>query len=214
MANMRDVNKAIKQWFPNLEIEAVRGDGYVYFVHSDKYEQLESVYANPPTTPTGEMIRLCLEQIQDIQPANSEEVNKAESLPPGTYTVEAVSPREVVVVGGAYSGRTIVGFGPSLICGVNSRRDIAFGNIPRVSPKARSYQQQAIADMIEAYLRMSGGQSTKDLIVIDAYGTYTAARKCFDDCKVAKPKKNKGPAKRKDWMGRGGDRHDARARTR
>lgn len=140
-----------------------------------------------------------------------EEVNKAEPLPPGAYTVEVVNPQEVVVVGGAHNGRNIaVGFGnypkparnsyPLGTTGTVSRRDIAFGNIPRVSPKARSYQQQAIADRIEAYLKISGGQSTKDLIVIDSCDVYNADEMCFNDCKVVKPKKNKGPVKSKDWL--------------
>lgn len=31
MANMRVVNQYIKANFPDMDIEAVRGDGYVYF---------------------------------------------------------------------------------------------------------------------------------------------------------------------------------------
>lgn len=220
MANMREVNKAIKAAFPNLKIELVRGDGYAYFDGDDGFGKFESIVSHPPVTATDAMIRMALDTIETTLKENAAfeaevaakvaaaEVNKAESLPPGTYTVKVVSPLEVVVVGGAYSGRTIVGFGPSLICGVTTRRDVAFGNIPRVSPKARSYQKLAVVETLKAFLEANR------TITLDSCGAPFGDQLWFDDCEVVKPKKNKGPVKRKDWMGRGGDRHDARARTR
>ena len=47
-------------------LEAVRGDGYVYFDGADGFDKVESVYANPVTTPTDEMTRFCLEAIADV----------------------------------------------------------------------------------------------------------------------------------------------------
>ena len=63
MANMMVVNKAIKKQFPDLDIEVVRGDGYVYFGGNHGLDVVESIYAHPTVTPTGDMIRMCIENI-------------------------------------------------------------------------------------------------------------------------------------------------------
>lgn len=39
MANFRKVNAAIKKVFPNLNIEVVRGEGYIYFDGEDTERQ-------------------------------------------------------------------------------------------------------------------------------------------------------------------------------
>jgi hypothetical protein len=62
MANMKEVNKYIKTNYPNLEIEAVRGEGYVYFVSKD--HEINSIYAHPVSTDTNTMADLVLEEIQ------------------------------------------------------------------------------------------------------------------------------------------------------
>lgn len=67
MANMAAVNKAIRRKFPALDIEAVRGAGYVYFHGVDGFDKVPSVYAHPPVTPTNDMIRLCVESIEAWQ---------------------------------------------------------------------------------------------------------------------------------------------------
>lgn len=64
MANMAAVNRAIRKEFPELDIEAVRGDGYVYFCGDDGLDLVASIYAHPPVTPTEDMIRLCVESIE------------------------------------------------------------------------------------------------------------------------------------------------------
>lgn len=63
MANMKEVNKYIKTNYPNLEIEAVRGDCYVYFVSKD--HEIDSIYVHPLSTNTNTLADLVLEQIQD-----------------------------------------------------------------------------------------------------------------------------------------------------
>lgn len=68
MANMIAVNSAIRKAFPTLDIEAVRGDGYVYFCGDDAFERLDSIYANPVSTKTAVMIKLCLEEVQYYHP--------------------------------------------------------------------------------------------------------------------------------------------------
>lgn len=42
MSNMAKVNKAIKKTFPDLDIEAVRGCGYVYFSGVDGFYRVAS----------------------------------------------------------------------------------------------------------------------------------------------------------------------------
>ena len=65
MANMMAVNRAIKKQFPDLDIEAVRGDGYVYFGGDDGFGVIPSIYAHHKVTPTGDMIRMCIENIAE-----------------------------------------------------------------------------------------------------------------------------------------------------
>ncbi len=65
MANFKEVNKAIAAK-TGMDIEAVRGDGYVHFDGEDGFDKVPSVYANPVTTPTDEMTRFCLEAIADV----------------------------------------------------------------------------------------------------------------------------------------------------
>lgn len=67
MANMMAVNRAIRRQFPDLDIEAVRGDGYVYFAGDDGHDVVASIYAHPPVTPTADMIRMCVESIEASQ---------------------------------------------------------------------------------------------------------------------------------------------------
>ena len=64
MANMLAVNSAIKKQFPDLDIEAVRGDGYVYFCGDDGFYIISSINAHPTVTPTADMIRMCIETIE------------------------------------------------------------------------------------------------------------------------------------------------------
>jgi len=46
----------------------VRGDGYVYFDGKDGFDIVASVYAHPVTTPTDEMLRFCIESINEVYP--------------------------------------------------------------------------------------------------------------------------------------------------
>ena len=64
MANMTAVNRAIRKQFPDLDIEAVRGDGYVYFGGDDGFYIISSIYAHPFVTPTADMIRMCIDSIK------------------------------------------------------------------------------------------------------------------------------------------------------
>jgi hypothetical protein len=65
MANMREVNKAIKNTYPNLDIVLYRGDGYFYFggLHG---EILHSVWSHPPATSTENAIKFALSNIKDV----------------------------------------------------------------------------------------------------------------------------------------------------
>ncbi len=65
MANMRIVNREIKRQFPNLDVEAIRGYRYVYFIGDDGFDKVESVMAHPVSTNTIDLTRLCLDAIKD-----------------------------------------------------------------------------------------------------------------------------------------------------
>lgn len=63
MANFKQINKAIKKEFPNLDIKAVRGDGYIYFDGADGLDIVDSIMAHPPSLYTEDAIRLCIFEI-------------------------------------------------------------------------------------------------------------------------------------------------------
>jgi hypothetical protein len=63
MANFLAVNKALKKAFPNLDIKAVRGNGYVYFAGNDGFDKVNSIYVNPTSINTAEMIQIAIEAI-------------------------------------------------------------------------------------------------------------------------------------------------------
>lgn len=63
MADMAAVNKAIRQRFPDLDIKAVRGKGYVYFDGDDGFNVVASIYSNPPSTHTKDMIDMAIDEI-------------------------------------------------------------------------------------------------------------------------------------------------------
>lgn len=64
MANFREVNKAVKAAYPDLKIEVVRGEGYVYFAGDDGFDKIESIPTHPVSTSTETLIRMCLEVIE------------------------------------------------------------------------------------------------------------------------------------------------------
>lgn len=68
MANMKEVNKVLKAKYPHLDIEAVRGQGYVYFVLG--VHDVDSLYANPVSTSTEILSRLVLEHIEGFMSDN------------------------------------------------------------------------------------------------------------------------------------------------
>jgi hypothetical protein len=73
MANFREVNKAIRKAFPGLDVQAVRGHGYIYFSGADGFDKVDSVYVDPVQTSTANVIRFVLENIADSQaPKRSE----------------------------------------------------------------------------------------------------------------------------------------------
>ena len=66
MANMKEVNKRIKEVFGcDIGIEAVRGEGYIYFDGYYGYDKVESIMAHPVSTNTEDVTRMCVENIKD-----------------------------------------------------------------------------------------------------------------------------------------------------
>jgi hypothetical protein len=66
MANFKEVNKAVKKQFSKLDIEVVRGVGYLYFGGNDGFNKLESIMAHPTSTSTEDVTRMCFEEIKDL----------------------------------------------------------------------------------------------------------------------------------------------------
>jgi len=67
MANFKKVNQALGLAFPFLDIECVKGDGYAYFLGKDA-DQVASVYSNPSSTSTDDMIRMSIEEVSECYP--------------------------------------------------------------------------------------------------------------------------------------------------
>ncbi len=65
MANFKEINKTIKE-ITGMDIEAVRGDGYIYFNGDDGFDKIASICVHPPTTSTATATRLCLEEIREV----------------------------------------------------------------------------------------------------------------------------------------------------
>ena len=67
MARFNEVNREIKKAFPSLDIEVVRGEGYVYFTGEAAYEyDVESIMTHPVSTSTEDLIRMCKEELKDL----------------------------------------------------------------------------------------------------------------------------------------------------
>jgi hypothetical protein len=64
MANFSKVNSAVRKQFPDLDIEAVRGVGYVYFNGDDGFDIVDSIYSHPVSTTTDDMIKMVIENIK------------------------------------------------------------------------------------------------------------------------------------------------------
>jgi hypothetical protein len=63
MANMAQVNKALKATYPLLDIEVVRGEGYVYFDGDDGFDKIDSIFVNPTSTSTADLTRIVIEAV-------------------------------------------------------------------------------------------------------------------------------------------------------
>ena len=66
MANFAAVNKALKAAYPLLDIEAVRGQGYVYFGGNDGFDKIDSIFVHPTCTSTEDLTRLVIEAAEDL----------------------------------------------------------------------------------------------------------------------------------------------------
>tara|TARA_R110000824_G_scaffold39657_1_gene119686 strand:- start:975 stop:1178 length:204 start_codon:yes stop_codon:yes gene_type:complete len=64
MANIREVNIAVKKAFPALDIEVVRGDGYIYFDGDDGFDKIDSIYIHPVTADDDTLIDAAIHQIK------------------------------------------------------------------------------------------------------------------------------------------------------
>jgi hypothetical protein len=67
MANMRIVNQHIKSNFPDLKVEAVSERGYVYFDGEDGFDKIESIYVNPVSISTDDLIEIIMETLDEYE---------------------------------------------------------------------------------------------------------------------------------------------------
>lgn len=63
MANFKKVNQQVKSKFPGMDVEVVRGDGYVYFA-GEYYDKIDSIMTHPVSTSTDDLIRMAVEEIE------------------------------------------------------------------------------------------------------------------------------------------------------
>jgi hypothetical protein len=66
MANFAAVNKALKAAYPALDIEVVRGEGYVYFDGDDGFDKIDSIFVHPTCTSTADLTRFVIESVSDL----------------------------------------------------------------------------------------------------------------------------------------------------
>ena len=67
MANFAAVNRALKAAYPALDIEVVRGDGYVYFGGDDGFDKIDSIVVYLTSTSTADLTRLAIEAVEDLK---------------------------------------------------------------------------------------------------------------------------------------------------
>ena len=64
MANFAAVNKSLKAAYPLLDIEVVRGKGYVYFSGEDAFGKIESICCHPTSTSTEKLTHFVIQSVQ------------------------------------------------------------------------------------------------------------------------------------------------------
>jgi hypothetical protein len=64
MANFNKVNAAVKKQYPSMDIQVVRGVGYVYFNGEDGFDIVDSIYSHPVSTTTDDMVKMVIENIK------------------------------------------------------------------------------------------------------------------------------------------------------
>jgi hypothetical protein len=67
MANFAAVNKALKAAYPALDIEAVRGAGYVYFDGDDGFDKINSIFVHPVNISTEDLTRFVIEAVAELK---------------------------------------------------------------------------------------------------------------------------------------------------
>jgi len=67
MANFAAVNKALKAAYPALDVEAVRGEGYVYFDGDDGFDKINSIFVHPVNISTEDLTRFVIEAVAELK---------------------------------------------------------------------------------------------------------------------------------------------------
>jgi hypothetical protein len=65
MARIESLNRAIAKEFPDLDIKAVAGRGYVYFDGGDGFDKVESLMIHLPSLDTEKAKKLVIGHIRE-----------------------------------------------------------------------------------------------------------------------------------------------------
>lgn len=67
MANFAAVNRALKAAYPEMDIEVVRGRGYVYFGGNGGFDKIDSIFVHPVNLSTEDLTRIVIETVEDLK---------------------------------------------------------------------------------------------------------------------------------------------------
>lgn len=62
---MITINRSLKATFPTKDIEAVAGDGYIYFNGDDGFDQIPSLYVDPKSVSAALGVALVITQVRE-----------------------------------------------------------------------------------------------------------------------------------------------------
>ena len=67
MAIFSTVNKQLRKQFPELDVEVVRGEGYVYFDGDDGFDKIPPINCHPVVTSTENLTRWAIDAVAEYK---------------------------------------------------------------------------------------------------------------------------------------------------
>ena len=62
---MAKINKALKAAYPDKDIEAVAGSGYIFFDGDDAFDKIPSIYCCPKSVSAAVRMTLVMDQVSE-----------------------------------------------------------------------------------------------------------------------------------------------------